>query len=88
MVEIARISALVASAVHSLHEHGGHLDLKPANVLMREGGGAVLPTSACRMRYSDLLADGQRRRRFLSVVAPEQVVGVRGDPRNDLSRSA
>jgi nucleotide-binding universal stress UspA family protein len=87
-VEIARIGALVASAVHSLHEHEVcHLDLKPANVLMREGGSAVLLDFGLswHARTPDLLADGQH----ITVgsypwIAPEQVVGVRGDPRSDL----
>jgi nucleotide-binding universal stress UspA family protein len=87
-VEIARIGALVASAVHSLHEHEVcHLDLKPANVLMREGGSAVLLDFGLswHARTLDLLADGQH----VTVgsypwIAPEQVVGLRGDPRSDL----
>jgi nucleotide-binding universal stress UspA family protein len=88
MAEIARVGALVASAVHSLHEHEVcHLDLKPANVLMREGGGAVLLDFGLswHARTPDLLADGQH----VTVgsypwIAPEQIVGVRGDPRSDL----
>jgi serine/threonine protein kinase len=62
VVEIARIGALVASAVHSLHEHEVcHLDLKPANVLMREGGSAVLLDFGLswHAHTPDLLADGQ-----------------------------
>ena len=41
--EIARLGAALAQAVHSLHlQDACHLDLKPANVLMRPDGSAVL----------------------------------------------
>lgn len=89
-IEIARIGALVASAVHSLHEREVcHLDLKPANVLMREGDGdgAVLLDFGLswHARTPDLLADGQRVAvGSYAWIAPEQIVGVRGDPRSDL----
>jgi len=86
--EIARIGALVAGAVHDLHEHRVcHLDLKPANVLMRDDNEAVLLDFGLswHAQTPDLLADGQH----IAVgshpwIAPEQIVGVRGDPRSDL----
>ena len=41
--EIARLGAAMAQAAHALHRQNVvHLDLKPANVLFREDGSAVL----------------------------------------------
>jgi nucleotide-binding universal stress UspA family protein len=87
-LDIARIGALVAGAVHSLHEREVcHLDLKPANVLMREDDGAVLLDFGLswHARTPDLLADGLHVTvGSYAWIAPEQIVGVRGDPRSDL----
>ncbi|MBC7378502.1 MAG: protein kinase [Burkholderiaceae bacterium] len=86
--EIARLGAALALAAHSLHRQNAcHLDLKPANVIIRPDGSAVLLDFglSCHAHYPDLLAEELR----LAVgspawIAPEQVVGVRGDPRSDI----
>lgn len=86
--EIARLGAAVAQAAHSLHlQDVCHLDLKPANVLIRPDGRAVLLDFglSCHARYPDLLAEELRPAVGSPTwMAPEQVVGMRGDPRSDI----
>jgi serine/threonine protein kinase len=85
---IAGLGAAVATAAHSLHlQNAVHLDLKPGNVIIRLDGSAVLLDFGLswHAHYPDLLAEETR----LPVgsapwMAPEQVVGMRGDPRSDV----
>lgn len=85
---VAHLGAALAHAVHSLHrQHVCHLDLKPANVLVKPDGGVVLLDFglSCHAHYPDLLAEEMRKAVGSPVwIAPEQVVGVRGDLRSDL----
>ena len=85
---VAHIGAALAHAVHSLHrQYVCHLDLKPANVLVKPEGGVVLLDFglSCHAHYPDLLAEEMRKAVGSPVwIAPEQVVGVRGDLRSDI----
>ncbi len=85
---LARMGAELAHAVHSLHKQNVcHLDLKPANVLIRPNGKVVLLDFglSCHAHFPDLLAEELRKAVGSPAwIAPEQVVGVRGDPRSDI----
>ncbi len=85
---IARLGAAMAHAVHSLHQQNVcHLDLKPGNVLFTTAEHVVLLDFglSCHAHYPDLLAEEMRQAIGSPAwIAPEQVVGVRGDPRSDI----
>ncbi len=85
---MAELGAAVARAAHSLHQQNVcHLDLKPGNVLIRPDGSAVLLDFglSCHAHQPDLLAEELRKAVGSPAwIAPEQVVGVRGDARSDI----
>ena len=85
---LAHLGAPVAHAAHSLHEQNAvHLDLKPANVIIKDDGTAVLLDFGLSFHahYPDLLAEETRHAvGSPAYMSPEQVVGVRGDPRSDV----
>ena len=86
--ELARVGSLVALALHELHRQDVvHFDVKPTNVMYRASGEAVLIDFglARHSHLPDLLAEELR----VPVgnwpyMSPEQVLGVRCDPRSDV----
>lgn len=86
--EIARLGAAMALALADLHQQDVvHLDLKPTNVMFRPNGEVVLIDFglAHHGHFPDLLAEELRIPLGNWVyMAPEQVAGVRCDPRSDI----
>jgi eukaryotic-like serine/threonine-protein kinase len=88
LAEVARLGILLADAVHALHRQNVvHQDLTAAHVLLHPQGHAVLIDFglACHGDLPDLAgSEGEGPLGTPAIIAPEQVVGVRGDPRSDL----
>jgi len=86
--EVAEIGARIAVALHDLHrQHVIHLDLKPSNVITRESGDAALIDFGLSRhdQLPDLVAEEIGGPVGTGpYVAPEQLIGVRSDPRSDL----
>lgn len=86
--EIARIGALVATAVHDIHrQHVIHLDISPDNILFRKSGEAVLIDFGLSRhdQLPDLMAEEFRLPMGTApYISPEQVLNVRSDPRSDI----
>ncbi len=86
--DIAAIGAVVADALAALHRQNlVHLDVKPANILRRPTGEAVLVDFG--LAHHALLPDLMEEEFRLPYgtapfMAPEQVMGIRSDPRSDL----
>lgn len=85
--EVAAIGARVATALSSLHrQRVVHLDIKPSNILMRETGQAVLVDYGLshHQELPDLMgAEFRLPYGTAPYMAPEQVLGLRSDPRSD-----
>ncbi len=86
--EVARLTGAVAAAVHDLHRQNViHLDLKPDNVLFREDGTAVLVDFglARHAELPDLVEEELHLPAGTgAAISPEQLEGIRGDPRSDI----
>lgn len=87
-VRVAELGALAATAIHALHQQDViHLDIKPSNLLRRPDGSVALIDFGLshHAHLPDLLAEQFRVPIGTApYIAPEQVLGVRDDPRSDL----
>ncbi len=86
--EVATIGAAIADALDDLHHHHVvHLDVKPANILFRPDGTAVMVDFglARHDQLPDLMAE-EFRLPYGSTpyMAPEQLLGIRHEPRSDI----
>jgi len=85
---VAKIAAKVADALQSIHEQGVvHLDVKPSNIMFRASGESVLIDYglAHHRALPDLMQEEFRLPYGTApYMAPEQIMGVRSDPRSDI----
>ncbi|MFZ6744846.1 protein kinase domain-containing protein [Undibacterium sp. JH2W] len=88
IAEVVEIGIKVAHALQDLHkQHVIHLDIKPSNIMFRPDGTAVLIDFGLSRhdRLPDLLDEEFRLPMGTGpYISPEQVMGVRNEPRSDL----
>lgn len=86
--DIVRWIASLADALHDLHRQNiVHLDIKPANVLFRSDGTAVIIDYglARHAHLPDLIEEAFHKPVGTSAyISPEQILSIRCDPRSDL----
>ncbi|MFZ6872054.1 protein kinase domain-containing protein [Undibacterium sp. Di27W] len=88
IAEVVDIGIKVAHALQDLHkQHVIHLDIKPSNIMFRPDGTAVLIDFGLSRhdRLPDLLDEEFRLPMGTGpYISPEQVMGLRNEPRSDL----
>jgi len=89
--EAARLGGALATALSALHRQGVvHHDVHPSHVFFRPGGAAALIDFglASHGQLPDLVQDEVEARTGMlgtpAYIAPEQLLGRRGDPRSDI----
>ncbi|MFZ6757146.1 protein kinase domain-containing protein [Undibacterium sp. Ji50W] len=86
--EVVEVGIKVAHALQDLHkQHVIHLDIKPSNIMFRPDGTAVLIDFGLSRhdRLPDLLDEEFRLPMGTGpYISPEQVMGIRNEPRSDL----
>ena len=86
--EVVSVGIKVAHALQDLHrQHVIHLDIKPSNIMFRPNGDAVLIDYGLSRhdKLPDLLDEEFRLPMGTGpYISPEQVLGVRNEPRSDL----
>ncbi|HET7452967.1 MAG TPA: bifunctional serine/threonine-protein kinase/universal stress protein, partial [Thermoanaerobaculia bacterium] len=88
-VEVASVGAKVAAALEDIHRQGVlHLDVKPSNVVLRDGTGeaALIDFGLARHEALPDLMEQEFRVPYGTApyMAPEQILGIRNDSRSDL----
>lgn len=85
--EVVNVGIRVATALQDLHRQNViHLDLKPSNIMFRPEGDAVLIDYGLSRhdKLPDLLGEEFRLPMGTGpYIAPEQVLGIRNEPRSD-----
>ncbi|MFZ4529961.1 MAG: protein kinase domain-containing protein [Undibacterium curvum] len=85
--EVVSAGIRIAYALHDLHrQHVIHLDIKPSNIMFRNGLAVLIDFGLSRHdRLPDLLDEEFRLPMGTGpYISPEQVLGVRNEPRSDL----
>lgn len=88
--EVARLGTALASALHDLHrQEVVHHDLKPSHVILREDGQAALIDFGLAFHghlpdLAEAESENQKPLGTPAYISPEQIGGVRGDPRSDV----
>ncbi|MDP1735562.1 MAG: protein kinase [Sulfuritalea sp.] len=86
--EVASLGAALASALHELHrQEVVHHDLKPSHVILRKDGQVALIDFglAFHGHLPDLVdEESDRPLGTPAYISPEQIAGMRGDPRSDI----
>ncbi|HRK18062.1 MAG TPA: bifunctional serine/threonine-protein kinase/universal stress protein [Hyphomicrobiaceae bacterium] len=87
--DVAALGVKIATALNDIHRQNViHLDIKPSNIIIRDGTGEAVLIDYGLSRHlhlPDLMAEEFRLPYGTApYMAPEQVFGIRTDPRSDL----
>ena len=85
--EVVELGATIAEALCALHRQGVvHLDVKPSNLMQVDGRIILLDFGLSRHAQLPDLMEEEFRLPYGTApfMAPEQMIGIRGDPASDL----